>query len=42
MVEVTVTTGGGFALTGWGRGQTTANRFLRALTAQTPPATTGP
>jgi|SRR3954451_13365011 hypothetical protein len=33
--EATITTGGGFALTGWGRGQTTANRLLRALIAQT-------
>jgi hypothetical protein len=34
-IEATITTGGGFALTGWGRGQTTANRLLRALIAQT-------
>jgi hypothetical protein len=34
-IEVTIGTGGNFALTGWGRGQTTANRFLRALVAQT-------
>ena len=38
-IEATITTGGTFALTGWGRGQTTANRLLRALIAQTgPPA----
>jgi hypothetical protein len=34
-IEATITTGGTFALTGWGRGKTTANRFLRALIAQT-------
>ena len=34
-IEATITTGGTFALTGWGRGQTTANRLLRALIAQT-------
>ncbi len=34
-VEATITTGGTFALTGWGRGKTTANRLLRALIAQT-------
>jgi hypothetical protein len=34
-IEATITTGGTFALTGWGRGQTTANRLLRALVAQT-------
>ena len=34
-VEVTITTGRGFALTGWGRGDTAANRLLRALVAQT-------
>ena len=33
-IEATITTGG-FAVTGWGRGQTTANRLLRALIAQT-------
>jgi hypothetical protein len=33
-VDATITTGG-FAFTGWGRGQTTANRLLRALVAQT-------
>ena len=33
-IEATITTGP-FALTGWGRGQTTANRLLRALVAQT-------
>ena len=27
-IEATITTGGTFALTGWGRGQTTANRLL--------------
>ena len=36
-IEATVTTGGTFALTGWGRGRTTANRLLRALIAQTAP-----
>ena len=36
-IEATITTGGTFALTGWGRGQTTANRLLRALIAQTGP-----
>ena len=36
-IEATITTGGSFALTGWGRGQTTANRLLRALVAQTGP-----
>ena len=41
-IEATITTGGGFALTGWGRGQTTANRLLRALVAQTGPAAPGP
>ena len=33
-IEATITTGG-FAVTGWGRGQTAANRLLRALIAQT-------
>ena len=33
--EATITTGGNFAVTGWGRGKTTANRLLRALIAQT-------
>ena len=41
-IEATVTTGGTFALTGWGRGQTTANRLLRALIAQTESEATGP
>jgi hypothetical protein len=33
-IDATITTGG-FAFTGWGRGQTTANRLLRALVTQT-------
>ena len=41
MTEATITTGG-FALTGWGRGQTTANRLLRALIAQSESEATGP
>ena len=41
-IEATVTTGGRLALTGWGRGQTTANRLLRALIAQTGSAAAGP
>lgn len=41
-IEATVTTGGTFALTGWGRGKTTANRFLRALIAQSGPGVAGP
>lgn len=32
-IEATITTEG-FALTGWGRGKTTASRLLRALIAQ--------
>jgi hypothetical protein len=41
-IEATIATGGSFALTGWGRGQTTANRFLHALIGQTQSAATGP
>ena len=33
-IDVTITTGGTLAFTGWGRGKTTANRLLRALVAQ--------
>ena len=41
-VEATITTGRGFALTGWGRGDTQANRLLRALVAQTGSEATRP
>jgi hypothetical protein len=41
-VEATITTGGTFAGTGWGRGKTTANRLLRALMAQTASESTSP
>ena len=41
-IEATITTGGTFALTGWGRGKTTANRLLRALIAQTQSEATRP
>ena len=41
-IEATVTTGGNFALTGWGRGRTTANRLLRALIAQSESEAGGP
>lgn len=41
-IEATITTGGTFAVTGWGRGQTTANRLLRALIAQTESEATSP
>ena len=40
--DVTITTGGTLAFTGWGRGKTTANRLLRALIAQTQPGIAGP
>ena len=41
-IEATITTGGTFAVTGWGRGKTTANRLLRALIAQTESEATSP
>lgn len=41
-IEVSITTGGSFALTGWGRGDTQANRLLRALVAHTGSQATRP
>ena len=42
LAERAPSTGGGFALTGWGRGDTAANRLLRALVAQTGSEATRP